>query len=67
VGVPHEKWNEAVKAYVVGDGVSEQDLEQWCKDDEELADYQRPREYEFLDELPRSNTGKLNRSSLRES
>ena len=31
-----------------------------------LSRYKRPREYQFVGELPRGNTGKLNRRALRE-
>jgi len=31
-----------------------------------LADYEYPREVEFLDELPQTSTGKVQRQSLRE-
>ncbi|HAC34940.1 MAG TPA: hypothetical protein DCF45_10520, partial [Gammaproteobacteria bacterium] len=31
----------------------------------ELSHYQRPREYRFVDELPKGPTGKLSRKSLR--
>jgi acyl-coenzyme A synthetase/AMP-(fatty) acid ligase len=32
----------------------------------DLPGYQRPREYRFLDELPRGNSGKTNRRALRQ-
>lgn len=68
VGTPHEKWGEAVKAYVIlaDESTTAEDLEMWCKGSDDLADYQRPREYEFVDELPRNNPGKLDRATLRE-
>lgn len=67
IGVPHDQWNEAVKAFVVTrDDVTVGDLDEWCKNNDNLGNYQRPREWEFVDELPRTNTGKLNRSVLRE-
>lgn len=68
VGTPHEKWGEAVKAYVVRStpDLTAADLERWCRGSDDLADYQRPREYEFIEELPRNNPGKLDRAALRE-
>ncbi|HKJ59917.1 MAG TPA: hypothetical protein VKA37_11855, partial [Halobacteriales archaeon] len=68
VGVPDETWNEAVKAYVVraGPDLTVDRLEAWCRDNDDLADYQRPRYWEFVEELPRTNTGKLDRATLRE-
>lgn len=67
VGTPHETWGEAVKAYVIrsDDELTAADLEAWCTESDELADYQRPREYEFVTELPRNNPGKLDRAALR--
>jgi fatty-acyl-CoA synthase len=68
VGTPHERWGEAVKAYVVpADPEATADaLDEWCRDSDDLADYQRPREYEFVERLPRNNAGKLDRAALRE-
>lgn len=68
VGTPHERWGEAVKAYVVpADGdASTESLEEWCRESDDLADYQRPREYEFVERLPRNNPGKLDRAALQE-
>ncbi|MFC4540364.1 class I adenylate-forming enzyme family protein [Halosolutus amylolyticus] len=67
IGMPDEKWGERVTAYVISDdgSLTENELEQWCRDNDDLGDYQRPREFIFRDELPRSNTGKLDRDSLR--
>jgi acyl-coenzyme A synthetase/AMP-(fatty) acid ligase len=66
VGVLDEKLGEAVKAYVVSaGGIDEDQIDQWCKNHNSLSDYQRPRQYEFVNELPRTNTGKLNRAALR--
>ena len=67
VGVPDEEWGERVTAYVVAgdEGLTAEDLEAWCLDHDDLADYQRPRAYEFVSDLPRTNTGKLNRATLR--
>ena len=68
VGTPHEKWGEAVKAYVIlaDEDTTAAELEAWCKESNDLADYQRPREYEFVADLPRNNPGKLDRTTLRE-
>jgi fatty-acyl-CoA synthase len=68
VGTPHETWGEAVKAYVVptDDDATADALDEWCRESDDLADYQRPREYEFAGDLPRNNPGKLDRAALRE-
>jgi acyl-coenzyme A synthetase/AMP-(fatty) acid ligase len=67
VGTDHEEWGTAVKAFVRTEtALSADELDEWCQANDELANYQRPREYEFVTEFPRTNTGKLNRSALRE-
>jgi len=68
VGTPHETWGEAVKAYVIpaSSDLDAERLERWCRDSDDLADYQRPRAYEFAETLPRNNPGKLDRAALRE-
>ena len=67
VGVPDEYRGETVKAFVAlkeGDGVTEEELIAYCK--EQMADYKYPRQIEFLDELPKTPTGKFLRRELRE-
>ena len=68
IGVPHEKWGEAVHAVVVlhqGQGASEFELLGWCK--ERIAGYKRPKSISFIneDEMPRTATGKLLHRVLR--
>lgn len=60
-GVPDERWGQRVVAAVVGT-VSAEELEAWAR--ERLAPPKRPKEYHFLDELPRTATGKVLRRSL---
>ncbi len=66
IGVPDEKWGELVTALVVTDGaeVSQEELIKHCR--EELAGYKCPKRIEFVDELPRTATGKLQKFKLRE-
>ena len=68
VGIPDTDWGQKVKAIVVkkDPDITEKDLEGFMKDSE-LADYQRPRIYEFTEMLPRTATGKVNRKALRET
>ena len=49
---------------VKGDGVSEDTLIKHCK--EGLTAYKVPKEYSFVDELPKSNIGKILRRELRD-
>jgi len=60
IGVPHEEWGEEVKAVVVireGEQITEQEILDYCK--ENLAGYKRPRSVEFVDDFPRTATGKI--------
>ncbi len=66
VGKEDEEWGQVVIAYVVTETLDEDDLEQYCKDHEELADYKRPRRYEFVDEIDRTATGKKQRYKYRD-
>jgi len=66
IGVPNEHSGESVKIYAVRkhDGVSEQDVIDYCR--ENLTNYKRPRSVEFRDELPKTNVGKILRRALRD-
>ncbi len=66
IGAPDERWGQRVVAFVVGDQVDEEDLDRHCRDSAQIASFKRPREYRFVDELPKSPTGKLLRRELRE-
>ncbi len=66
VGVPHPHSGEAVKAYVVvepGVSVEEDDIIRHCE--AHLARYKCPQKVMFVDEIPRSATGKVLRKELR--
>ena len=67
IGVPDEKWGEAVKAVVVvkdGESASEEDLLEFCRG--RLGGYKRPRSVDFVDALPRNPSGKVLKKDLRE-
>jgi fatty-acyl-CoA synthase len=67
IGVPHEKWGETPMALVVlrdGESVTGQDLIDFCRDN--LAHFKCPTSVEFVDGLPRTATGKLQKFVLRE-
>jgi acyl-CoA synthetase (AMP-forming)/AMP-acid ligase II len=66
IGVPHPKWVEAVKAVVVlrkGAALTEAQLIAHCKT--QIAGYKCPKSVEFVSELPRMATGKLDKPALR--
>ena len=70
VGAPDDERGMVVKAYIVlkpgiaGDGATVKTLQDYVKAD--IAPYKYPREIEFVDHLPRTETGKLQRFVLRQ-
>jgi len=66
IGVPDDKWGEAVLALVVtipGSTLTEDDLIAYVKT--KLASYKCPKRIEFRNELARTATGKLQKFKLR--
>lgn len=67
VGVPDERWGEAPKALVVfrqGKSATEQELIQFCR--QKMAHFKAPKSVEFVKELPKTATGKVQKFALRE-
>ena len=67
IGIPDEKWGELVTALVVladGTTVTADELIAHCRG--ALAGYKCPKRIEFVDVLPRTATGKLQKFKLRE-
>jgi fatty-acyl-CoA synthase len=66
IGIPDEKWGELVTALVVTDGtdVSSEDVIAFCR--KSLAGYKCPKRVDFVEALPRTATGKLQKFKLRE-
>lgn len=65
VGAPDERRGETVKAFVVPTpdaDVTPEEIKTYCLSN--LAEYKHPREVEFLDELPRTTTGKVQKFEL---
>lgn len=65
VGVPDEEWGQRVTAYVVAEGVSAEELEAFCKANDALADYKRPKDFEFIKSIETTATGKKQRFKYR--
>ena len=65
IGVLHEKSGEAVKIFVVKSdpSLTEEELQAYCH--EEMTRYKCPKYIEFVDDLPKSNVGKVLRKDLR--
>ncbi len=67
IGVPDEKWGEAVKACVVlkeDAPLREADIISFAR--ERIASYKCPKSVDFIDALPRNPSGKILRRELRE-
>jgi long-chain acyl-CoA synthetase len=70
IGVPDAEWGEAVKAVVeLQEGVEPspelaQELMEFTRD--RLAHYKCPRSVDFVDALPREDTGKIFKRKLRD-
>ncbi|MER3411953.1 MAG: long-chain fatty acid--CoA ligase, partial [Thermoleophilia bacterium] len=67
VGAPDERLGQRVVAYVVAQAeVTAEELDAHCLASTTLARFKRPREYRFVDSLPKSPSGKILRRMLRE-
>jgi long-chain acyl-CoA synthetase len=70
IGVPDEEWGETVKAVVElrlgfqGSPELESEMIAYCRD--RLAHFKCPRSVDFVEVLPRSDSGKLLKRILRE-
>ncbi|MDE2371531.1 MAG: AMP-binding protein [Burkholderiales bacterium] len=72
VGVPHDKWGEAVQAFVVvhagvrADEAAAAEILEWCRS--RMAGYKRPQSIVFVadPDMPRTATGKILHRVLRD-
>lgn len=67
VGIPDEKWGEAVKGVVVlkpGLQATGPEIIAFCK--ERIAHYKAPKSIDFIDALPRTGSGKIQKKVLRD-
>ncbi len=62
IGRPDADWGETVVAYVVGD-VAPAELDALCLS--HIARFKRPKDYIFVDALPKNNYGKILKTELR--
>jgi long-chain acyl-CoA synthetase len=65
VGRPDPEWGEAIVAFVVarGERPAAEALDRLCL--ENIARFKRPREYHFVESLPKNNYGKVVKTELR--
>jgi len=66
IGIPDEKTGEAVKAYIVSSdpALTADKVLAHCR--ESLTNYKRPRQVEFVEDIPKSPVGKVLRRNLRD-
>ena len=69
IGLPDDKWGEAVKAVVIlkeGEKATEDEIIEWCRG--KIAGYKKPKSVDFISasEMPRTTTGKILHRKLRE-
>jgi len=68
MGVPHEKWGEAVHAVVVlcaGAQATSADLDAHCRS--QIGAFKCPKSYDFCAQLPMTAAGKVQKTQLRQS
>ncbi|CAB4942855.1 unannotated protein [freshwater metagenome] len=68
IGLPHERWTEAITAVVViepGSGLTEQDVLDAAAG--RLAGFKRPKRAVIVEEMPRTATGKIQKNVLRDT
>lgn len=64
IGVPDEKWGESGKAFIVPNGaITLSEITSYCRS--KLATFKIPKSVIFLKELPKNDTGKINRKALK--
>jgi 2-furoate---CoA ligase len=72
VGRPSDRWNQTVTAFITLDDLETvhstvaAELNEYCIESGSLARFKRPRKYYFVDELTKSNVGKILRKELQE-
>ena len=67
IGVPDEKYGEAVKAFIVlkhGSRATEEEMIEYCKAN--MASYKKPKYVEFSNALPRNTVGKVLKYQLKQ-
>lgn len=66
IGVPHEKWGEAIKAVVMranNSQISEDEIIAYCKN--RLGGVKAPKSVEFWDDIPKTANNKLDKKAIR--
>jgi 2-furoate---CoA ligase len=68
IGEPDDKWGERVVAFVVprGRGLAADALDGYCRAAPDLASFKRPRRVVFVEQIPKTPSGKILRRLLRD-
>ncbi|OLC17286.1 MAG: hypothetical protein AUH29_02580 [Candidatus Rokubacteria bacterium 13_1_40CM_69_27] len=68
VGEPDERWGERVVAFVVpaARDLTAETLDGYCRESPDLASFKRPRRIVFVEDIPKTASGKILRRLLRE-
>lgn len=65
IGVPNETWGEVGKAIIVSEReVTAEELKEFCK--KGLAKFKVPKHFAFMDKLPQTDSGKIDKKGLAE-
>jgi long-chain acyl-CoA synthetase len=67
VGLPHDRWTEAITAFVIlnpGSNTGEEDLITFCK--KQLGGFEVPKKIVICQDLPKSSTGKMRKNVIKE-
>ena len=67
IGIPDEKFGEAVKAFIVtkdGKELPQEDVIEFCKS--KIASYKTPKTVDLIEIIPRNPSGKILKKVLRE-
>ncbi|WP_080872765.1 class I adenylate-forming enzyme family protein [Oceanobacillus timonensis] len=69
VGITDSHWGEKVVAYIVSGSknLTSEELDIYCKNSNNLANFKRPKEYRFVKEIPKSPVGKILRRILKDT
>jgi len=68
LGVPDEKWGQAIKAIIstkAGEGMNTEEITSYLE--AKLSSFKRPRIFKFVDQLPKIGSGKLDRALIKKS
>lgn len=68
IGTPHNRWIEQVTAIIVprDSTILKEEIIAFVEEHTGLADYKKPKRIEFVQELPRTGSGKLGKHSLKQ-